>query len=155
MYNLIKYSDFFSDNWGSSWQFKRDETEDDVDLTLDDNHIPNNSSTFKYKSSFITNRNDVQMAVPLKYLSNFWRLLEMPLINCKVELSLKWNENCVLSNKDGDSIFAITDSKLHVPIVTLLAEDNVKLSKLLGEGFKSSIYWNKCKVSQNKTYNAN
>ena len=89
MYNLIKYSDFFSDNSGSSWQFKRDKTEDDVDLTLDDNHIPNNSSTFKYKSSFITNRNDVQMAVPLKYLSNFWRLLEMPLINCKVELSLK------------------------------------------------------------------
>ena len=155
MYNLIKYSDFFSDNSGSSWQFKRDETEDDVDLTLDDNHIPNNSSTFKYKSSFITNRNGVKMAVPLKYLSNFWKLLEMPLINCKVELSLKWNENCVLSNKDGDSIFAITDTKLYVAIVTLSAEDNVEPSKLLGEGFKSSIYWNKCKVSPNKTYNAN
>ena len=78
----------------------------------------------------------------------------MPSINCKVELSLKWNENCVLSNKDSDSIFAITDTKL-VPIVTLSAEDNVKLSKLLGEWFKSSIYWNKCKISPNKTYNAN
>ena len=155
MYNLIEYSDNYSDTSGSLWQFKRDEIEGDVDLTVDAQHIPNNSSSFKYKSSFITDRNGVKIAVPLKYLSNFWRLLEMPLINCKVELSLKWNENCVLSNKDGDSIFAITDTKLYDAIVTLSAEDNVKLSKLLGEGFKSSIYWNKCKVSPNKTYNAN
>ena len=84
MYNLIEYSDNYSDTSGSLWQFKRDEIEEDVDLTLDANHIPNNSSSFKYKSSFITNRNGVKIAVPLKYLSNFWRSLEIPLINCKV-----------------------------------------------------------------------
>ena len=74
----------------------RDETDGDNDLTVDGNHIPYNSSSFKYKSSLITNRNGVKIAVPLKYLSNFWRSLEMPLINCKVELSLTWNPNYVL-----------------------------------------------------------
>ena len=84
MYNLIEYSDNYSDTSGSLWQFKRDEIEGDVDLTVNAQHIPNNSSSFKYKSSFITNRNGVKIAVPLKYLSNFWRSLEMPLINCRV-----------------------------------------------------------------------
>ena len=67
MYNLIEYSDNYSDTSGSSLQFKRDEIEVDVDLTVDAQHIPNSSSSFKYKSSFITNRNGVKMAVPLKY----------------------------------------------------------------------------------------
>ena len=89
------------------------------------------------------------MAVPLKYLSNFWRSLEMPLINCKIELSLKWYERCLLTVANT-ATFKITDAKLYVPIVTLSAEDNVKLSKLLGEGFKRSIYWNKYKVIDNK-----
>ena len=62
------------------WHFKRDEIEENVDLTVDDNHIPNNSSSFKYKSSFITNRNGVKTVVSLKHLSNFWRSLEMSLI---------------------------------------------------------------------------
>ena len=88
-YNLIEYSDNYSDTLGSLWQFKRDEIERDVDLTVDANtHIPNNSSSYKYKSSLITNRNGVKIAVPLKYLSSFWRLLEISLINCRVELSL-------------------------------------------------------------------
>ena len=155
MYNSIEYSDNYSDASGSLWQFKRDETEEDVGLTLNTNHIPNNSSPFKYKSSFITNRNDVNIAVPLKYLSNFWRSLKMPLNNCKVELSLKWYENCILSSEGGNSVFSITDTKLCVPIVTLSGEDNVKLSKLLGEGFKRPIYWNKYKVIPNETYAAN
>ena len=89
MYNLIEYSDNYSDTSGSLWQFKRDEIEGDVNLTVDDNHIPNNSLSFKYKSSFITNRNGVKIVVPLKYLSTFWRSLEMPLINSKVELYIK------------------------------------------------------------------
>ena len=88
MYNLIEYSDNYSDTSGSLWQFKRDEIEGDVDLTIDGNHIPNNLTSFKYKSSLITNRNGVKRAVPPKYLSNFWRSLEMPLINYKVELWL-------------------------------------------------------------------
>ena len=60
----------------------------------------------------------------------------MPLINCKVELSLGWYENCILSSAGNNATFTITDAKLYVPIVTLSAEDNAKLSKLLGEGFK-------------------
>ena len=88
MYNLIEYSDNYSDTSVSLWQFKRDEIAGDVDSTVDDNHIPNNSSSFKYELSFTTNRNVVRIVVLVKYLSNFWRSLEMPLINCKVELSL-------------------------------------------------------------------
>ena len=73
----------------------------------------------------------------------------MPLINCKVELSLNWIEKCLLSVANT-ATFKITDAKLYAPIVTLSAEDNVKLSKLLGEGYKRSIYWNKYKVIDNK-----
>ena len=71
MYNLIEYSDNYSDTSGSLWQFKRYEIEEDADLTLDADHILNNSSSFKYKPIFITNRNGVKISVPLKYLSNF------------------------------------------------------------------------------------
>ena len=65
MYNLIEYSDNYSDRSGSLWQFKRDKIGGDDNLTVDDNHIPNNLSSFKYKSSFITDRNSVKIAVPL------------------------------------------------------------------------------------------
>ena len=73
LHNLIKYSDNYSDTSKSLWQFKTDEIEGNVDLTVDGNHIPNNLSSFKYKSSLITKRNNVKIAVPLKHLSNFWR----------------------------------------------------------------------------------
>ena len=112
--NLIEYSDNFSDTSGSLWQFKKDEIEGDLDLTVNASHIPNNSSSFKYNSSLITNKNGVKIAVILKYLSNFFRSLETPLINCKVELDL----NCVLSNLVEVSTFTITDANLYVPIVT-------------------------------------
>ena len=69
----------------------------------------------------------------------------MPLINCKIEVSLKWHENCILSSAVTAVTFAITDSKLYVPIATLKTEDSAKLSKLLNEGFVRSIYWNKYK----------
>ena len=81
-----------------------------------------------------TEKENVKIAVPLKCLSNFWRSLEMPLINCKIELSLKWIENCVLTAATT-ATFKITDAKLYVPIVTLSVEDNAKLSKLLSKGF--------------------
>ena len=125
----------------------------------------NNAPSFKYKASIgdIENngtKNGVKIAVPLKYLSNFWRSLEMPLINCKVELSLNWIENCVLTsaaigaNADAtgadSATFKITDTKLYVPIVTLSAEDNVKLSKLLSKEFKRSVCSNKYKVVPNR-----
>ena len=146
MYNLIEYSDNYSDTSGSLWQFKRDEIGGDNDLTVDAQHIPNNSSSFKYKSSFITDKNGVKIAVPLKYLSNFWWSLEMWLIDFKIELSLTWYENCILSSAGTAATFAITDTKLYVPVVTLKTEDNAKLSKLLSEGFKRLIYWNKHKI---------
>ena len=84
----------------------------------------------------------------------------MPLINCKIELSLRWIENCVLTTADinadanatgaGSATFKITDANFYVSIVTLSAEDNVNLSKLLRERFKRSIYWDKYKVIENK-----
>ena len=112
-------------------------------MTNDDNAL-----SFKYKASIIGNteangtKNGVKIAVPLKYLSNFWRSLEMSLINCKVELSLKWIENCVLttSANANKATFKITDAKLYVPVVTLSTEDNAKLAKQLSEGFKRPFY---------------
>ena len=102
----------------------------------------NNAPSFKYKASIIVNTEDngtkskVKIAVPLKYLSNFWRSLDIPLINCKIEFSLKWYEKFILSSAGNAATFTITDAKLYVPIVTLKIEDNTKLSKLLSEGFK-------------------
>ena len=71
MYNLIEYSDSYSDTSGSLWHFKRDEIEGDAHLTVDNQHIPNNSSSFKHKSSLTTNRNGAKIVVPLKYLNTF------------------------------------------------------------------------------------
>ena len=100
-------------------------------------------SSFKYKSSFFkplraADNGDVKIAVPIKYLSNFWRSLEMPLINCKIHLELNWSKDCVMSTI-ADTTFK---TMLYVPIVTLSSKDNVKLVKLLEEGFKRPVYWN-------------
>ena len=76
----------------------------------------------------------------------------MPLINCKFEFSLKWYQNCILSSAATAATFKITDAKLYVPNVTLRMKDNTKLSKLLSEGSKRSIYWNKYKIIL-KNYN--
>ena len=73
----------------------------------------------------------------------------MPVINFKIELSLKWIENCMLATATT-ATYKITDAKLYMPIVTLSSEDNVKLSKLLNERFKRPIYWNEYKVIDNK-----
>ena len=148
MCNLIEYSDNYSDTWGNLWQFKRDEVPaNNTDLTI------NNSQSFKYKAALlgktadaVNNTNssvkDAKIVVPLKYLSNFWRSLEMPLINCKVYLELNWIEDCILSSAGDSAKFAITDAKLHVPIVTLSTKDSENLTKQLNKGFKSSVYWN-------------
>ena len=124
--------------------FKRDEIVDNADVTNNDNAL-----SFKYKAGLITDteadgtKNGVKIAVPLKYLSNFWKSLKMPSIDCKFELSLKWIENCELTtatiDADADATgadsatFKITDAKLYVPIVTLSIEDNAKLAKQLSE----------------------
>ena len=92
MYNLIEYSDNDSDISGSLWQFKRDELDRETKIAAD------NSSSLKYKASPIANaiadgvnrrkKEGIKIAVPLKYMSNFWRSLEIPLTNCKVKLLL-------------------------------------------------------------------
>ena len=89
---------------------------------------------------------DVAIMVPLKYLSNFWRTLEMPLINCEVNLVLTWSRNCVINSSNDENqneTFAITDTKLYVPVVTLSTQDNTKLLQQLKSGFKRVINWNK------------
>ena len=115
-----------------------------ANVTTDD------SSSFKYKSSFFKPLTaadngvfkDVKIAVPLKYLSNFCRSLEMLLINCKIHLELNWSIDCVTSSIAGNTTSKITNIKLHVPIVTLSRTDNVKLVKLLEKEFNRPVYWN-------------
>ena len=81
--------------------------------------------------------------VPLKHLSIFWRTLEMPLINCEVNLNLTWSPNCVITNSTGQGKSKITDTNLYVPVVTLSTKDNEKLLEQLKSGFKRVINWNK------------
>ena len=84
--------------------------------------------------------------VPLKYLSNFWRTLEMPLINCEISPQLKWSRNCIIAAVTANiqnPTFQINDSKLYAPVVTLSTQENIKLLKQLESGFKRTINWNK------------
>ena len=81
--------------------------------------------------------------VPLKYLSNFWRTLEIPLVNCEVSLTLTWSPNCVITNSTGEGKFKIADTNLYVPVVTLSTKDNEKFLEQLKSGFKRVINWNK------------
>ena len=81
--------------------------------------------------------------MPLKYLSNFWRTLERRLINRKVNLILIWSRDCVITNSTWAETYAITETKLYVPVVTLSTQDNAKLLQQLKSGFKRTISWNK------------
>ena len=161
MYNLIKYSYNYSDSSGSLWGFKRDEIANNRNVTND-----NNAPSCNYNAHLIANteangtKNRVKIAVPLKYLSNCWISLEIPLINYRVKLSLRWIENCVLTTAEigananatgpDSATFKITDAKLYVPVFTLSAEDNARLAKQLNEGFIRLVYWNKYKKIDNK-----
>ena len=89
------------------------------------------------------NEKDVEILVPLKHLSNFWRTLEIPLIKCEVSLILTWSSTCVITNSTGAGTFEITDTKLYGPVVTLSTEENAKLLQQLKSGFKRVIIWNK------------
>ena len=79
----------------------------------------------------------------LKCLSNFWRTHEIPLSNCKINFILTWSANCVISQVARATIFAIADTKLYVPVVTLTTDNNTKLLQQLKSGFKRTINWNK------------
>ena len=151
MYNLIEYSDNYQDSSATLYQYKRDEPPEDdavADLTTD------NSSSFKYKVSLLGNpvvanniaRINVKVVVPLKYLSNFFRSLEMPLINCKIKLNLTWKKECVLSTDHGNAVFIINDTKMYIPVVILSKEDNKDFIKQQNKGFQRSIYWNEYKT---------
>ena len=153
MYNLIEYSDNYQDSSATLYQYKRDEPPEDdavADLTAD------NSSSLKYKiillgNPVVTNnitRINVKVVLPLKYLSNFFRSLEMPLINCKIKLNLIWKKECVLSTDDANVVFIINDTKLHVPVVTLSKEDNEDFIEQRDKGFQRSIYWNEYKTKE-------
>ena len=153
MYNIIEYSDNYQDSSATLYQYKRDEPpEDDAVANLTDD----NSSSFKYKVSLLGDpvhvggiaKRNVKVVVPLKYLSNFLRSLEMPLINCKIKLNLTWKKECVLSNQNGNAIFIINDTKMYVPIVTLSKEDNKDFIEQQNKGFERSIYWNEYKAKE-------
>ena len=139
MYNLIEYDDNYSNTSGSLWQYYRDDTNDNL----------TDSESFKSKMKITGNTpnngntKDVEIMVPLKYLSNFWRTLEMPLINFEINLILTWSSTCVITNSTGARRFEITDTKLYVLTVTLSTQDNAKLLQQLKSGFKRIINWNK------------
>ena len=82
----------------------------------------------------------------LKYVSNFFRPLEMPLVNCKIDLELTWHKDFMIPSVNAAAgqvvSFMITDTKLYVPVVTLSTKDNTNLTKQLNEAFKRTIYWN-------------
>ena len=135
------------------------------------NYSIKNSKCFDYKTRE-KHEKDVEIVVSLIYLSNFWRALDIPLINCEIDLILTWSENCVLTSKatrDADpdanpAIAAINanvtikikDAKLYVPVVTLPNEKEKILLKRLRTGFKRIIKWNKYRSEMtNHTQNHN
>ena len=167
MCNLLEYSKNYKKTTGSLWNYYRDQPS---------NALSTNSESFKYKTSITgstynvdgdddyydankVRKKESEVVIPLKHLSNFWRSLNMPLINCEVELILTWSKNCVLAdmtirntgNNNGPPAivaptrleFKKTDTKLYVPVVTLSKENEIKLLEQLKSGFKRNVYWNK------------
>ena len=151
MYNLVIYSDNYAKTTGSLWQYCKD-----IPARNDNNQIINfvvnnltDSFNFKVKFTGQTGNDgakDVEIMAPLKYLSNFWRTLEMPLTSCEVNVILTWSSTCVLVSTNipnQNSTFAINDPKLHAPVVTLSTQENTKFLQQLKSGFKRVINWNK------------
>ena len=169
MYNLLEYSKNYRKTIGSLYNYYRDELSDDnnPDNFLNRNVV--NSETFKYKNKIIRNTYNatagddilgtkkLEIAIPLKYLGNFWRALNIPLISCEVSLELKWNKNCVITSKEDRQVDAgppvvngtttgatlsITKCELYVAVVTLSKDDEAELLTNLKSGFKREIIWN-------------
>ena len=174
---------------GSFYNYYRDElTNDNIPAgnTFDNIRVVN-SNTFKYKNKIIgntynvnadaagydVNKNgtqEVEIAMPSKYLGNFWRALNIPLISCEVSLELKWDKNCVINSlqkrdikaarparvdkSPTDATLTINDCKLYIPVVTLSKDDEIKLLTNLKSGFMREIEWNKYR-SQMSTEAAN
>ena len=185
MYNLTEYSKNYSKTSGSLWNYYRDEPNN----PLLNPPVNNNPPTLNYNADLLKqilynfcsitgktgndrNTKDVAVIVPSKPLSNSWRTLDIPLINCEVNLILTWYENCVLTDlitrdAEGDNpaipvptnaTFKITDTKLHAPVVTVSTQDDNKLLKQSKTGFKRTIKWKKYRseiTNQSKTDNLN
>ena len=148
MYNLIEYSDNYAKTTGSLWQFSKDipARNDNNEITVFTRNNLTDSFNFKVKFTGQTGNKDVEIMVPLKYLSNFWRTLEMPLINCEVNLILTWPSTCVIAavgDANQAATLAITNTKLYVPVVTLSTQENTKILQQLKSGFKRVFNWNK------------
>ena len=158
MYNLIEYSDNYSKTSASLWKYYKDipAVNNDGDIVNFNEAKASQSFNFKTKITGQTNGdgeiNGVEILVPLKYLSNLWRTLEMPLINCEIELILDWSANCAIistNNANQVPIFTITETNLYVPVVTLSTQNNSKLLPQLKNGFKTTVPWNKYLINQN------
>ena len=121
-----------------------------------------NFKSFKYKISIAgktpegnDSLTNAKAVIPLKHLSNFWRSLNIPLINCELELILTWPKNCVLADMTVDAdadpaivapsgaTFKLKETKLYVPVVTLSKQNDTKLLEQLKSGFKRTRKWNK------------
>ena len=168
MYNLLEYSKSYRKTTGGLWNYYRDEPNSGIGGRNNNvNYSIKDSKSFDYKTS-ITGKlggigitKDVEIVVPLKYLSNFWRTLDIPLINSEINLILTWTENCVLTSKatrDANPdvnpaiaavnnltnvTFKITVTKLYMPVVTLSTIDDNNFLEQLKSGFKRTIKWNK------------
>ena len=160
MYNVIEYSDNYSKTSGSLRQYwKEIPTANNVGEIVGFNGA-NATDSFSFKTKItgrtaatddnsnnnIVGRVDVEIIVPLKYLSNFWRTLVMALIICEAELIFAWSAGCVIIYTDVANqvpTFTMTETNLYVPIVTLSTQDNSKLLPQLKSGFKRTISWNK------------
>ena len=179
MCDLLEYSENYRKTIVSLYNYYRDELSDDADDKKFDNIKVVNSNTFKYKNKIIgnmynvnagadgydVNKNgtqEVELAIPLKYLGNFWRALNIPLISCEVSLELIWDKNCLITsleqrdigggNRDNaptGATLSITDFKLYVPSVTLSLDDETKLLTNLKSGFKREIIWNRYRSQMN------
>ena len=175
MYNLLEYSKNYEKTSGSLFNSYRDEPSE-ITIGAGNNAINisiRNSKSFDYKTEITGSldagedeKENVTITIPLKYLGNFWRSLDIPLINCEITLILSWYKECVLVdrahrgppaaaiNSPTDAKFEITDCKLYVPVVILSAENDNKLLEQLKSGFRITIKWNK-NMSQMSNQNKN
>ena len=120
MHNLIEYSSNYSKTSGTLWQYYKYKTSDNL----------TDSESFKSKAKITGNTpadgniKDIEIIAPLKYLISSWRTLEIPLINCEINLLLTWSSTCVIANSTCAGRFEITEAKPYVPVVTLSTQDN-------------------------------
>ena len=164
LYNIIDYSDNCADTAGSLYHYKRPDQTKNNDGTV--TNIAENSTSFKYRWGLIKKQvtptnvaknvdpyvanahyawKNVKTAVPLKYISNFFRALELPLINTKLYVELNWTKYSIINNINTATTFQIIKTELHFLIVTLNTENNNKLANLVSGGFEGLVTWNEYK----------